>query len=91
MERKTWKELKNKGSKHYKTGEVEPIDLYKSAKPLPTLSAFAVKALTDTIKYAYRMLTQKGINEPDCDKIIHYIELSFAEKIEQEETINEHS
>jgi len=81
MDKKVWDELKNQGSQHYKTGEVEPIDLFRSAKPHGSLSAFGVKALTDTIKYAYRMVT-KGVNESDCDKIIHYISLLKAENKE---------
>jgi hypothetical protein len=78
MENKTWDELKKQGSPHYKSGSVEPIDLYRAAKPHESLSSFGVKALADTIKYAYRMLT-KGVNESDCNKIIHCISLAKAE------------
>jgi hypothetical protein len=72
-----WEELKNRGSEHYKTGEVEPIDLYRCI-PIhglhPSLTLLDAKALTDTIKYAYRMLT-KGANKSDCEKISHYIDM----------------
>jgi hypothetical protein len=81
---KTWDELKLNGSSHYKSGAVEPIDLYRSTKPHPSLSAFAVKALTDNIKYSYRMLTTKGVNESDCNKITHYTALALAEHFEKE-------
>lgn len=84
-EHKTWEELKQQGSGHYKSGGIEPIDLYRSAKPHPSLSAFAVKALTDNIKYSYRMLTTKGVNESDCVKIKHYTELLIAESMQSAE------
>ena len=81
MENKTWDELKQQGSPHYKSGTVEPIDLYRAAKPHESLSAFGVKALTDIIKYSFRMLT-KGVNVSDCTKIIHYTSLAKAEYME---------
>lgn len=80
---KTWDELKQEGSNHYKSGKTEPIDLYRDAKPHTSLSAFAVKALTDNIKYAYRMLTTKGVNESDCLKMRHYTELLMAESMDE--------
>lgn len=72
-----WEEIKAKGSSHYKSGGTEPIDLYRSIKPHPSLTALDVKALTDNIKYSYRMLT-RGANESDCNKIIHYTEMVKA-------------
>ena len=71
-----WNEIKLRGSKHYKNnpGEVEPIDLFKAVTPHASLSALDVKALTDTIKYAYRML-KDGANQKDCDKVQHYIDM----------------
>lgn len=80
--RKTWDECKKRGSAHYKTGGTEPVDLYKDIKPHESLSAFAIKALTDNIKYSYRMLN-KGVNLSDCDKVIHYTEYVIAEFIEK--------
>ena len=90
MEYKTWEELKLQGSQHYKTGKTEPIDLYRSVVPHGTLSAFAVKALTDNIKYSYRMLTQ-GVNLKDTAKVRHYTELLEAEVRESlpKESVNE--
>lgn len=66
-----WEKLKAKGSEHYKTGEVEPIDLYKSAGILEDFS------IGNIIKYAYR-LKKKGLNGSDIDKIIHYAEMLKA-------------
>lgn len=66
-----WEELKQGGSTHYKTGKVEPIDLYKSITPHPSLSALSVFALCNIIKYAFRQLT-RGYKREDCDKIRHY-------------------
>ena len=77
-----WELLKQEGSGHYKTGKVEPIDLYKSITPHSSLNAMEVKALTDNIKYSYRMLS-RGITVSDLDKVIHYSRLakcSFQER-----------
>jgi len=82
----TWDEVKQKGSRHYKTGRVEPIDLFKHTKPDASLTALDIKALTDCIKYAYRMLTT-GVNFSDCDKIIHYIEM-IRVCLQEKTTIN---
>lgn len=73
-----WAEAKQRGSQHYKTGKVEPIDLYRSAKPHESYNAFDIKALTDVIKYAFRLLT-RGYMASDVDKIIHYMELYRAD------------
>lgn len=67
----TWDKIKQSGSEHYKTGTVEPIDLFRDLKPHESLTALEVKALTDNIKYSFRML-QKGINVADLEKIRHY-------------------
>lgn len=67
----TWEEIKQSGSKHYKTGTVEPIDLLRDLEPHPDLTALEVKALTDNIKYSFRML-QNGLNTSDLEKIQHY-------------------
>lgn len=59
-----WAEIKRRGSAHYKTGQVEPLDLYRAAG---LLQAFAI---CNIIKYAYR---QRGeIIPTDTDKIQHY-------------------
>jgi hypothetical protein len=67
---KTWEEIKNQGSGHYKNGGVEPIDLYRS------LGVMHIFALTSIIKYASRNLIQGvSVNMNDLDKIIHYAEI----------------
>jgi hypothetical protein len=75
---KSWSELKQEGSSHYKTGEVEPIDLYRAGGMLRTF------ALASIIKYAFRSRPEEGIDEEkfmlNMDKIIHYAELLKAEK-----------
>jgi len=69
-----WEELKKKGSDHYKTGNVEPIDLYKSA------GMFRHFALGNIIKYAFR---NADLDAPlfieDLEKIKHYADLLIAE------------
>lgn len=66
---------KKKGSQHYKSGKVEPIDLYKAGDMLRDF------ALCSIIKYAFRnrknIVTR--INKKDMDKIIHYAEILKGE------------
>lgn len=66
---------KKKGSQHYKTGKVEPIDLYKSGM------MFQDFALCSIIKYAFRNRRAAGklISSSDMDKIIHYAEILKGE------------
>lgn len=74
---KTWDELKREGSGHYKSGNVEPIDLYRDA------GAFRDFALCSIIKYAYRNIGTKTMDDnpvknKDMRKIIHYAEFLIA-------------
>jgi len=71
MAKSKWDELKQRGSEHYKSGQVEPIDLYRS------LGLFNDFALASIIKYAARQKT-RGLNESDLSKITHYAELLKA-------------
>lgn len=66
----TWKSVKQRGSGHYKTGSVEPIDLFRAGG---ILQPFAVASI---IKYAFRQ--REAISPSDCDKIIHYAEILKA-------------
>lgn len=75
MKQSEWDKLKRRGSAHYKSGGVEPIDLFKDLQPHISLNAMQVKGLTDIIKYAYRMLSL-GMNDKDIEKIEHYLHLS---------------
>lgn len=68
---KQWEKLKKKGSSHYKTGGVEPIDLYLAAR------AFRSFALCSIIKYAFRNLLtgtpgNEAVKNADMNKIIDY-------------------
>ena len=69
--RMTWDEIKQQGSTHYKTGDVEPIDLYKSAGVLRDVALGAI------IKYAFRNIVNREspVSNKDMDKIIHYAEM----------------
>jgi len=60
---------KKVGSDHYKTGDVEPIDLYVSG------GMFRHFALCSIIKYAFRNRDRENVDERDMDKIIHYASL----------------
>jgi hypothetical protein len=73
---KTWKQCKLEGSKHYKTGEAEPMDVYKAK------GVFKPFALCSIAKYAIRN-TDKDLNPQDIIKIIHYSELLLAEHNEK--------
>jgi len=68
---KYWDEVKVKGSSHYKTGQIEPIDLIKD---LGLLQGFA---LGNIIKYASR--NRSG----DLDKIAHYTQMLIAAEEEK--------
>ena len=80
----SWDSLKKAGSDHYKAGETEPIDLYKSGG---TFQDFAISSI---IKYAYRNrreLTNRKVSELDMKKIIHYANLLIA-LAPKEETVS---
>jgi len=64
---RSWDALKKNGSGHYKSGLVEPIDLYRSGG---ILQPFAIGCI---IKYAFRQ--KEALSVSDCDKIIHYAEM----------------
>jgi hypothetical protein len=75
-----WKEVKQSGSRHYKIGSIEPIDLIKAGGMLWDF------ALSSIIKYAYRTqqnITADGPTTHDVapivtenlDKIIHYAQM----------------
>jgi hypothetical protein len=68
---KTWKEIKEGGSSHYKNSDqVEPIDLYLASGALRHF------ALCSIIKYAYRNLnTEEPVRKSDMIKIRHYSEM----------------
>ena len=68
----TWDDIKKRGSDHYKTGGVEPIDLYKDGGMLADF------ALCSIIKYAYRNKDGVFVSAKDMDKIIHYAEMLKA-------------
>lgn len=61
--------LKSRGSDHYKTGDVEPIDLYRSGDMLRDF------ALANIIKYAFRnrRAARKEVSASDMEKILHYV------------------
>jgi hypothetical protein len=63
-----WDDVKQLGSSHYKTGGVEPIDLYRSGG---ILRDFAIGSI---IKYAYRNRRDMWdyVRPEDMDKIIHF-------------------
>jgi hypothetical protein len=67
-----WNDLKKKGSRHYKTASVEPIDLYASG------NMFHDFALASIIKYAFRSRSEECLEgrklKENIDKIIDYAE-----------------
>jgi len=73
-----WEEVKNLGSAHYKSGLVEPLDLYKSGNMLQDW------VIGEIMQHAYRNRTQlcKKISIQDMEKIKHFAEIliSFAEE-----------
>ena len=79
MADKTWDELKKEGSEHYQTGEIEPIDLYKS------IGIFRDWAIGEICQHALRNRSSEKeiLSANDMKKIIHYAELLAAESMEQ--------
>lgn len=66
---KKWDALKAQGSDHYKTGSIEPVDLYRAG------DMFRHFALCSIIKYAFRNRSPvEPIRISDMDKIIDYAE-----------------
>ncbi len=69
----TWEELKQRGSQHYKTGSIEPIDLYRS---IGTLRDFCISSI---IKYAARNVSHgpdaNPVSRRDMEKIKHYADM----------------
>jgi hypothetical protein len=65
-----WDELKRHGSQHYKTGGVEPVDLYVAG------GMFHDFVLCSIIKYAFRSRLNQSIDKAtlhkNLDKIIDY-------------------
>ena len=51
----TWDEVKQKGSRHYKTGGVEPIDLLKHTKPDASLTVSKNVVQTSDIQIIRRL------------------------------------
>jgi len=74
---RTWEEIKLDGSEHYKSGKIEPIDLYRDVTLHDSITAIQAFSLCNIIKYAYRCMT-KGTTEKDLGKIIHYAEITGA-------------
>ena len=68
-----WVELKKQGSDHYKTGGIEPIDLYRAGGMLRSF------ALCSIMKYAFRNRNdEEPISVKDMRKIIDYAEKLIA-------------
>lgn len=65
-----WERLKTQGSEHYKTGGVEPVDLYVAGKMFRDISLGAI------IKYAFRCREEAkrpiSLVIQDMDKVIDY-------------------
>ena len=66
-----WDKIKLEGSEHYKTGGVEPIDLFRDGDMLRDF------AVANIIKYAYRNRRALGqpVNIKDIEKIKHYADM----------------
>lgn len=75
--------VKEKGSEHYKTGSVEPLDLLRAGGILWNF------ALGSIIKYAFRNRDDRVVNVDKCredlKKIIHYAEILLREIDEPKE------
>lgn len=65
-----WQRLKQNGSEHYRTGGIEPLDLYVAG------DMFQDFALSSIIKYAFRSRKDQYLSaqqfNSNMDKIIDY-------------------
>ena len=65
-----WQALKTRGSQHYRHGDVEPIDLFRS---MGILREFAI---CNIIKYAARNAKpSEPVSRKDMEKIKHYADM----------------
>lgn len=78
----TWDEIKQDGQNHYKTGDVEPIDLYKAGGILQD------GIIWNIIKNAYRSRREARPTFADIQhfmtEIIHYANMLMAYYHERE-------
>jgi|GEM_PF-6245970 len=79
----TWDEVKQKGSRHYKTGRVEPIDLFKHTKPDASLTALDIKALNKVVD-AINKLKSRGFKQ---NQIRCYVLIGFDMREEHDRLI----
>lgn len=79
----TWEEVKQGGSKHYKRGAVEPIDLYQSMSPM----ALHHWAILEIVAHALRNISPSDTLFKDMEKIEHYSKMIRAniEKVAKNE------
>jgi hypothetical protein len=82
-----WVEIKKSGSNHYKTGELEMIDLYKSEG---TLQDWAINEarhhMARNLSKLNTLGTHKCVN--DMEKVIHYAEIIICLSEEAAEAEN---
>lgn len=80
---KTWEEIKEMGQKHYKTGGVEQIDLFKADGSLHDWCINEIRAkAARNIKSRH---TEFAKFIEDMDEIIHSAEMLKTMKADQEE------
>lgn len=74
----TWEELKKEGSKHYKDGDAQMIDVYKGR------GIFTNWALPEIAQHAVRNApVKRDCFIDDMVKVIHYARLLIAEHLEK--------
>lgn len=74
----TWAELKKQGSKHYKDGDAQQIDIYKQKG---TFTPWAVNEATQHLQRNSPVKRDCFIE--DMVKVIHYAQLLIAEHLEK--------
>jgi hypothetical protein len=75
----TWDELKKEGSGHYKSGDVQPIDMFKAGNALRDFAVCSV------VKYVWRNRREvsPSINVNDLHKARHFIDMLLSIAIEE--------
>jgi len=79
-----WEDIKKDGSGHYRLGETQPIDLYKTMAP----DAFRHWIMLEIVQHILRNITVPGNNYfNDLSKIRHYVEMLMVLWKEKEENV----
>lgn len=76
-----WERIKFSGSDHYKSGDVQPIDIFRSGDIL--LEWVIGEIIQHAFRNRYQATGEKGINSKDFIKIKHYCDIILADYLDK--------